>query len=181
MEENYIEETSKKKSFLREIFDIVIIFVFMYLIFTFVLMSVRIDGESMEPNYHNGERGIMLRSLPGQINNPDYQDVVVVEYNDNGIDELIVKRVIARPRDTIAIINNEIYVNGDVVNDVMRDPETMMEDLEDLKLADDEYFVLGDNRNNSKDSRIIGPVKRDQIKAINGFMFWPLSEFGFME
>ncbi len=175
-----MEESKKKKSLFREIFELGLIFVFMYLLFTLVLMSVRVDGQSMEPNYYNGDRGIMIRSLPAQINNPDYQDVVVVEYKDYDEMSLIVKRVIAKPNDTFKIVNNEIYVNGEVINDDMRSPDTYMDDFDEIQLADDEYFVLGDNRNISKDSRIIGPIKREQIKAINGFMFWPLNDIGLM-
>ena len=175
-----MDENKKKKSFIRELFELVLIFIFMYFLFTTILMSVRVDGQSMEPNYHNGDRGIMIRSLPAEINNPDYHDVVVVEYEEYDETSLIVKRVIAKPNDTFKILNNQVYVNGEAINDDMASLNTYMDDYSEIKLGDDEYFVLGDNRNISKDSRIIGPVKREQIKAINGFMFWPISDIGLM-
>lgn len=176
-----MEETKKSKSFIREAIDLLSIFILMYLLFTFVLMSVRVDGQSMEPNFYNGDRGIMLRSLPANINNPNYQDVVVVEIAQGGESELIVKRVIAKPNDRLMIKDNQIYVNGQMIEDDSRALDTYMDDYSEIKLGEDEYFVLGDNRNISRDSRIIGTIKRQQIKAINGFMFWPLSDIGFMK
>lgn len=176
-----MEETKIKKPFVRELIELALVFLFMYLLFSFVLMSVRVDGSSMEPNYTNGDRGIMIRSLPSNINNPDYQNVVVVEIVNGYNTELIVKRVIAKPNDTFMIKDNEIYVNGIVIEDNNRALDTYMEDYDEIKLKNDEYFVLGDNRNISKDSRIIGPIKREQIKAINGFLFWPLNEIGIMK
>lgn len=176
-----MEETKKSKSFIREAIDLLSIFILMYLLFTFVLMSVRVDGQSMEPNFYNGDRGIMLRSLPANINNPNYQDVVVVEIAQGGESELIVKRVIAKPNDRLMIKDNQIYVNGQMIEDDSRALDTYMDDYSEIKLGEDEYFVLGDNRNISRDSRIIGTIKRQQIKAINGFMFWPLGDIGFMK
>lgn len=176
-----MEETKKSKSFIREAIDLLSIFILIYLLFTFVLMSVRVDGQSMEPNFYNGDRGIMLRSLPANINNPNYQDVVVVEIAQGGENELIVKRVIAKPNDRLMIKDNQIYVNGQMIEDDSRALDTYMDDYSEIKLGEDEYFVLGDNRNISRDSRIIGTIKRQQIKAINGFMFWPLSDIGFMK
>ncbi|MDH6604090.1 signal peptidase I [Bacilli bacterium PM5-9] len=177
------EETNvvKKKSFIREIIELVVIFVVMLFIFNFILMSVKVNGTSMVPTYQNGDRGIMVRSLP--FNKPDYDKVVVIDYKDiiNEDEELIVKRIFAMPNDTFEIKGNKVYVNGKEVEDKHRASDAKMQDYPLTRLGSDEIFVLGDNRNVSKDSRTIGPVKLKSIKAVNGVIFWPLNKIGFMK
>ena len=179
--ENEVVEKKKKKPLIREIIELVAIFAVMLVIFNFVLMSVRVNGTSMVPNYVDGERGIMMRSLP--FNQPSHGAVVVIEYYDDFEDEkeLIVKRVFGMPNDTIEIKDNKVLVNGKEVVDTFRAADTMMDDHALITLGDDEIFVLGDNRNVSKDSRMIGPVKLSQIKAVHGIVFWPLDKIGFMD
>lgn len=168
----------KKKSRFREILELILTFLIMLLIFRFLLMSVRVNGSSMNPGYNSGDRGIMLRSNP--INNPTYNNVVVIEYADAGTKELIVKRVFALPKDTFEIKDNTVYVNGKKVDDKHRAQDTKMDDFPKITLGKDEVFVLGDNRNVSLDSRYIGPVKLKDIQAVHGIMYWPLDSIGFM-
>jgi len=171
----------RKKPLYREITELVFIFFLMLFIFNFVLMSVKVNGTSMVPTYHDGERGIMVRILP--FNEPTHGDVVVIDYTDEltGKNELIVKRVFAMPNDTFEIKDNEIFVNGEIVDDPHRAPNTRMDDYPLTIMASDEAFVLGDHRNVSKDSRMIGPIKIEQIKAVHGVIFWPIGNIGIME
>lgn len=177
----------QNKGRFREIIELIIVFVIVVFIFKFVLMSVRVSGDSMKPNYVNGERGIMLRTNP--INKPKYGSVVVV----NALIETeeagsvvkkraeIVKRVYGMPKDTVEIKENQVFVNGEQVEDLSRAYDTTMEDYPLVTLADDEYFILGDNRNVSQDSRIIGPVKEKDIDAVRGFTYWPITRVGLMK
>ncbi|MDR3214924.1 MAG: signal peptidase I [Bacilli bacterium] len=169
-----MEQEPKKKSLKREIIEFLIIIIVIFFTFNYVLMSVKVNGTSMLPTYQDGERGIMLRNMG--FNKPNYGNTVVVFYHWDGEAELIVKRVIGLPGDEVKIKDNQIYVNNKAIKDTKRNPNTQMYDFPPLKLADDEYFVMGDNRNVSKDSRMIGPVKFSDIKAINGFMYWPINE-----
>lgn len=170
----------KRKNVLKDGIEIAIIVVVMYLIFQFVLMSVRVSGISMEPTYLDGERGIMLRT--SSLNKPKIGDVVVVDgKNAYGIDEgLVVKRVFAMGKDKVAIKNNKIYVNGKVVPDPYLDKDYKMDDMDEIQLLDDEIFILGDNRKVSLDSRAVGPIKLSDVKAVHGLMFWPLNKIGIM-
>lgn len=170
----------KKKSFVKDLIEIIVIIVIVYLIFQFILMSVKVSGSSMEPTYLNGERGIMIRSNP--LNQPKVGDVVVINGEHNyGADEgLVVKRVFAMGGDKIAIKDNKIYVNGKVVNDPYLDDENPMLDMDEIQLLDDEIFALGDNRAVSMDSRVVGPIKLSDVKAVHGIMFWPLNKIGIM-
>ncbi|WP_423363519.1 signal peptidase I [Mycoplasma sp. P36-A1] len=167
-----------KKSFKKEIIETIVIVAVIFLIFQYLLMSVRVQGTSMEPTYVDGERGVMVRA--SFLNKADYHDVVVVDYfdEDKQQSELIVKRVFGMPNDTVQIKDNVVLVNGVAARDDTKSPDTVMEDMDAVTLSSDEYFILGDNRNVSLDSRIIGPIKKEQIKAINGISYWPVDKIG---
>ncbi|MDR1782487.1 MAG: signal peptidase I [Bacilli bacterium] len=168
-----------KVRILKGILSTIFCFEIGILVFIFFLVPIKIDGPSMEPNLYNNERAFMgrknfIKSMP------KYNDVVVVKV-ENGLNELIIKRAIGLPNDTIAIKDNKIYVNGAIFDDHYRSPDTKMNDMAEIKLSDDEIFVLGDNRNVSLDSRSLGPIKLSQVKAIDGFVYWPLNKIHFME
>lgn len=179
--EKLIKRKEKNKFGLRDFLEIVLIFLIIYAVFQFVLMSVQVNGPSMEKTYADGQRAIMVRTLP--FNKADVGDVVVIDGKDNyGEDEgFVVKRIFAKGGDTFEIKNNNIYVNGKLVNDPYRIDGTFMEDYPLITLGDDEVFVLGDNRNVSMDSRMVGPIKVEDIKAVHGFTYWPLDKIGFMK
>jgi len=169
---------SGKTSLLRDALETILFVLVILLIFRFVLMSVKVNGDSMEPTYIDGERGIMLRAH--FYNRPSYHDVVVVRYFDEDTqeEELIVKRVFGLPGDTISIRNNTVLINGNESNDTNRNPNTNMSDMDPITLGEDQYFILGDNRNISLDSRYIGPVMGYNIVAVNGITYWPLNRIG---
>ncbi|MDR1782373.1 MAG: signal peptidase I [Bacilli bacterium] len=169
---------NKKKSFIKEIIELACLVIVMFLIFNYVLMSVRVSGTSMLPTYQDGNRGIMVRYMG--FNKPNYDDVVVIDYDWQGENEYIVKRIIGLPGDTVEVKNNQVYVNNKAIADPHRMPGSEMADEPSIKLASDEYYVLGDNRDVSKDSRIIGPVNISKIKAVDGFIYWPLSNIKIM-
>ncbi|MEG0283348.1 MAG: signal peptidase I [Erysipelotrichales bacterium] len=175
-----IKEVTKKKGMVREVGELVLIFVIIFVIFQTILMSVRVNGESMMNTYKDGERGIMLRTLP--FNKVKHQDVVVIK-TEGFYDEFIVKRVFGMPGDYVEIKNNKVYINKKEVDDPHRTKDSKMFDYPEIRLGNDQYFVLGDNRDNSSDSRVedIGLIKEHQIKAVHGIMYWPLNEIGFMK
>lgn len=101
-------------------------------------------------------------------------DVVVLhEEND---DEKIIKRIIGMPGDTVAIKDGDIYINDEKIKDEYA--YGMTSDYERITLGNDEYFILGDNRLVSKDSRYFGPVKENEIKGKVIFRIFPFSKFG---
>lgn len=125
------------------------------LITTFLFQFCKVSGASMEPTLKEGDV-LLINKI-----SKDYEryDVVVVVHN--GV--LLIKRLIALPGETIQIKDNDIYVNGSKINDVVS-CNTMPRLAENkIQLSENEYFVLGDNRPNSYDSRDIGPVNKNDV------------------
>lgn len=161
------------------------------LINNFVLFKCTVSGVSMSNTLNDGQLCISDQFFY-KIFGIGRFDIVVIEEKTTG--ELIVKRVIGLPNDTIAYIDDNLYVNGKLVNEKFLDesakcntcqiPGTSYKDklcsTQGITLGEDEYFVMGDNRGKSYDSRNFGTIKKEDIvsKGIvilreNGKMIWP--------
>lgn len=164
----------------------------------FVAHPVRVDGRSMYPTLKDGEFG--FTNVGGVLlNGVERGDIVVVTMEEDGQKTHWVKRVIGLPGDTVSCVNDVVYINGKVLdetkyiapdyrqslvdkfgyfNKVPNADNTNVEDFEEVKLGDDEYYVMGDNRPYSKDSRYVGPVKKSQIFAKKMLVLLPISDIG---
>ena len=164
----------------------------------FVAHPVRVDGRSMYPTLKDGEFG--FTNVGGVLlNGVERGDIVVVTMKEEGQKTNWVKRVIGLPGDTVSCVNDVVYINGKVLDETKYiDPDyrqslvdkfgyfnkvpnadnTNVEDFEEVKLKDDEYYVMGDNRPYSKDSRYVGPVKKSQIFAKKMLVLLPISDIG---
>ena len=139
------------------------------LIRSFIATPVRVDGDSMNKTFKNGD--ILILYKLSKINRFDV--IVLHEEKDN---EKIIKRVIGMPGDTVAIKDGEIYINDEKIDDEYAYGITS--DYDRITLKNDEYFILGDNRLISKDSRYFGPIKEKEIKGKVIFRIFPFSKFG---
>lgn len=164
----------------------------------FVAHPVRVDGRSMYPTLKDGEFG--FTNVGGVLlNGVERGDIVVVTMEEEGQKTHWVKRVIGLPGDTVSCVNDVVYINGKVLDETKYiDPDyrqslvdkfgyfnkvpnadnTNVMDFEEVKLKDDEYYVMGDNRPYSKDSRYVGPVKKSQIFAKKMLVLLPISDIG---
>lgn len=134
---------------------ITLLFIFMFnLKFTIVLVS----GSSMEPTYHNGD--LLLAEKHTEINR--FDKVIIITDN-----KFIIKRIIGLPGETIEYKNNNLYVNGKLIKDIYRNGNT--NDFS-VTISNNGYYCLGDNRENSRDSRYFGEFNRQSIfaKVIKG-------------
>lgn len=154
---------SKKVSedFLEVLKVITVAIVIMFII-TRVTIITEISGSSMSPTLHNKERFVMnkLAYLNGL---PKRGDIIVFKpFQDD--EKHLVKRVIAIEGDTISIVNNEVYVNNKKIHESYIKEPMITSDIK-IKLLKNEIFVMGDNRNDSLDSRIIGPINIRDVKG----------------
>ncbi len=154
---------------IKEIIPYIVIVLVVVLIRTFIITPVRVDGDSMKNTLKNGD--ILLLYKLGSINRLDI--IVLDEEKDN---EKIIKRVIGLPGETVAIKKGKIYINDKVIDDEYAYGETS--DFDKVTLEDDEYFILGDNRLISKDSRYFGPIKKNEIKGKIVFRLFPFTKIG---
>ena len=154
---------------IKEIIPYIVIVFVVVLIRTFIITPVRVDGDSMKNTLKNGD--ILLLYKLGSINRLDI--IVLDEEKDN---EKIIKRVIGLPGETVAIKKGKIYINDKVIDDKYAYGETS--DYDKVTLEDDEYFILGDNRLISKDSRYFGPIKENEIKGKIVFRLFPFTKIG---
>ncbi len=161
----------KKKSIIREIASYIIIIVLVVLFRTYIATPVMVSGSSMNPTLKSKE--IMILN---KMDKKYTRFEIVVLKTDHGD---IIKRVIGLPGETISIEKGNIYINSRKIEDKYGSGKTS--DVEKVKLGKDEYYVLGDNRNNSMDSRYYGPFKKDKIKGSTNFIIFPFSKFGKVE
>ena len=131
----------------------------------FIGIKTSVVGTSMEPSLFNGEE-VLLNRIVYQFSAPKRGDVIAFHPNGNENTHLYVKRIIALPGETIQIKQGAVYINGEMS---AMDVETLEPGVaaEAIKLSDEEYFVMGDNRENSEDSRSanIGNVTREMIEG----------------
>lgn len=155
---------------LKELLPYIIILIVVLLVRTFIATPIKVNGNSMYKTL-NGSEFMILNKL-AKI---DRYDIVVVDTKN---DELI-KRVYGLPGEKISIENNSIYINDKKIEDIYAYGDTS--NYESITLGSDEYFILGDNRVVSLDSRTIGPVKEKQIKGTTNFILYPFNRFGKVE
>ena len=159
----------------KEILSYALIIILVLLFKHYIMSPIRVDGDSMNPTLKNGD--IMLLNEIGK-KSIDRFDIVVIDTEE----DVIVKRVIGLPGDRIKYVDNKLYVNDKEVEEPFEHDVT--HNFELLELGTDnvpinEYFVLGDNRNNSKDSRIIGFIKYYQIRGnVIKTILFPFSRWG---
>jgi signal peptidase I len=150
---------------------------FCFFLITFVAQAFRVQGTSMLPLLHDGER-IIVNKFVYRFQPIERGDVVVFWYpRDPSVS--FIKRVIGLPGDTVEIRNGSLYVNGRLtpepyVNEQYRDDETRPA----LQVGKGHYYVLGDHRNSSNDSRSWGEVPEKYVYGKAYLRFWPLSQMG---
>lgn len=157
-----------------------------WLVITFVGQRTEVEGASMENTLHNGDN-LIVDKLSYRFHDPERFDIIVFpfQFQDN---TYYIKRIIGLPGETVQIMDDgSIYINGEKLEEnygmeVIK-PETIGRAAEPIGLGDDEYFVMGDNRNNSSDSRtdMVGNIKRENIIGKAWLRIWPVSDFGVLQ
>lgn len=144
------------------------------LIRTFLVQPFYVKGASMEPNFEDHEY-LVIDEISYRLRAPERGEVVVFRYPRNP-KEFFIKRIIGLPGDLVKISGGQVLVNGKVLNEPYIERTTTGE--HDVTLGADEYFLMGDNRPSSLDSRIFGPVKKEFLIGRAWLRGWPLDRFG---
>lgn len=178
MEEN--EEKSIFRELLSWIIYIVCIVGISLLIITYVGQRTRVDGHSMEPTLSDGDN-LIVDKISYRFREPERYEIVVFPYRYEE-NVYYIKRIIGLPGETVQVVDGYVYINGEMLDEhygaeVMENPGIA---AEPITLGEDEYFVLGDNRNHSSDSRAetVGVIHRDELMGRAWVRIWPLSSFG---
>lgn len=185
MEQNI--EAEKKPGILREVISfgiyIVVALIITFLILTFVGQRTVVLGPSMENTLYDQE-SVIVDKLSYRFSEPKRYDIIVFNYQ-HAKDTRYIKRVIGLPGETVQIKGSDIYINGEILVESYGREVIQKAGLaaDPITLGPDEYFVLGDNRNNSEDSRSInvGPVKKDIIVGKAFLRCWPLDRFSLIK
>lgn len=176
-------EEHKNSSFFKSeawswIMSILIAVVLAFIIKTFLIDTALVIGSSMAPTLTDGDR-LIVNKIGYTIGEPEYGDIVTLHATE---DDDYVKRIIGKGGDTIKIEKNTTYRNGEPLSEPYINQETYP-DFAEVSVPEGYYFVMGDNRANSSDSRFqsLGFVARSDLVGKVFFRYWPLSHFGFPE
>ncbi len=159
-----------EKNYLKEFLPYFIIILVVVFIKLFVVSPIRVNGASMNPTL-NDKDIMLLDEISYRFSDIQRFDIVVVKEED----EYLIKRVIGLPGEVVEYKNDKLYIDGKYVKEDFKHKETF--DFS-TTLGKDEYFIMGDNRTNSTDSRVFGPISRDKIMGKTSLTILPISRFG---
>ena len=185
----FMDQTEEEFSLKDEIVDVItyigIAFFLVAILIQFVVQRDVVDGESMM-NTLQDEDNILVDKLTYQFSDPQRFDVVLFPYGEGDEELCFIKRVIGLPGETVQISRSgDIFIDGEYLEeyygfeDIQQDKRYLAAD--GYTLQEDEYFVMGDNRNNSYDSRQIGGIKREDIIGRAVFRIYPFKSLGFIK
>ena len=182
-QEEYYSKPSIVSIIWSWIWSFIIAFIIVGAVYIFLGRPFTVSGASMYPTLHNGDR--MILSKIGDINR---FDVVVLKAPDENVE--YIKRVIGMPGDTLELKQGVLYINGKKIEQpfintealqkqtVFIDDFTLQSLTGETKIPEGKYFVMGDNRGVSRDSRMIGLIDRKAIEGKAVFTIWPMNQFG---
>ncbi|MDY4516926.1 MAG: signal peptidase I [Lachnospiraceae bacterium] len=171
------------KELLGMIVYIAVVLALTFLVVRYVGQRTQVDGHSMEPTLYDQDN-LIVDKISYRFRDPERFDIIVFpfQYKEN---TYYIKRIIGLPGETVQIVDGDIYINGTILEEDYG-KETMVSSgraINEIQLGEDEYFVLGDNRNHSEDSRFddVGNIKRSNIIGRAFIRIWPFSRFGLLK
>ncbi len=165
-------------SLARYLFELAFMVIAIYTLVNLLSVRFLVDGVSMSPSFESGQ-SLFVNRLDYLFGTPQYGDIVVF-HNPSNTAEDYIKRIIGLPGDVIEIRDTILYRNGvPIIETYVAEPCTPHSCPDNRwELGDNEYFVLGDNRNHSSDSRLFGPIHHSLLVGKVVFRYWPLSDIG---
>ena len=145
----------------------------------FVGQATRVQGQSMEPGLHTDQR-LVVEKVSYRFHGPRHGDIVVLRVPSQG-EELLIKRVIGLPGETVEIRDGHVYIDGQLVDEPYTNGSTRQGRIGRVIVPPLQVFVMGDNRDHSNDSRSFGPVPIDNVVGRAWLSYWPLSNAGVVQ
>ena len=164
------------KNRIKSVLSYVLVIILALLIKNYIFSPIRVNGPSMNPTLLDGDI-MILNEIGYYLNGVERFDIVVVKTEETRI----IKRVIGLPGDHVEFKDNKLYINGEEVEETFTHEVTHNFKLDELgyaEIPEGYYFVVGDNRGDSKDSRSIGLISKSQIKGKTKLILFPFSRFG---
>ncbi|MBQ2879320.1 MAG: signal peptidase I [Anaerotignum sp.] len=189
-----LKETTEKKKKEKKSMSLImqlVLLVVLVVVLRNVMGTVLVKGSSMEPNFNHGDL-VFINKLSTSVGSPDYGDVVICKLDEGAGYENIIKRVIGLPGDEIEILESdddeevfELYVNGEYIEEPFLGEPMMTEGNIDypFEVPENSYFVMGDNRNESLDSRreSVGAIHKDDLMGKVVLRLYPFHDFGLID
>lgn len=176
-------EKNTAKEILSMVVYIAFVLLLTFLVVRYVGQRTQVEGDSMQNTLYNKDQ-LIVDKISYRFRDPERFDIIVFpfQYKEN---TYYIKRIIGLPGETVQILDGDIYINGEVLEEDYG-KETMVVNgraVNEIQLGEDEYFVLGDNRNHSEDSRFeeVGNIKRSDIIGRAFIRIWPFSRFGLLK
>ena len=177
------DKTNKYKEFIGLISYCLVVVCLMFFLIKYVGQRTVVIGDSMENTLQDGDN-LITDKLTYRFMEPKRFDIVVFPFKDNK-NQLLIKRIIGLPGETVQIMNGKVYINGYELNENYGNAIIESAGLAEnpIVLGEDEYFVLGDNRNNSQDSRFesVGNIHRSDLIGRAWIRIWPLNEISLLK
>lgn len=168
------------KEFTKDTVKVAIFIIAILFVIQYVFSITKVVGSSMTPTLKD-EEILILNKWKYRFGKVKRGDIISLKYADT---KYLIKRVIGLPGDSVEIKNNIVYLNGEqlkeeYIKENMQYNDFSLKELGYLTIPENQYFVLGDNRENSLDSREIGLIKKEDIIGKVSFRFWPINKIKF--
>ena len=176
------KEYSLKREIISTVVYLMAVVALTFLFVQYVGQRTHVNGDSMNATLEDGDN-LIVDKISYRFTDPDRFDIIVFPYQYQE-KTYYIKRIIGMPGETVQVKNGEVYINGEVLDESYGKEMMKYAGIasDPITLGEDEYFVLGDNRNNSSDSRdpSVGNIKEDQIIGKAFIRIWPLNKFGIL-
>ena len=166
-----MDTSNKLISIFKEVFQTFFISLAVFLVvYVFLVQPHRVKGDSMLPNFFNNEL-LLTEKVSYRFGEPERGDVIVFKAPERQNVDFI-KRIVGLPGDNVKIENGAVFINDIELNEPYETQKT--QGVESVTLSENEYFVLGDNRSSSSDSRSFGPIEKNDIRGRVFVVYWPI-------
>lgn len=162
------------KNFIKEIYPYLIVLLLVILVKSYIISPVQVNGDSMYGTLHNNDI-MILNKMSYNFDEIKRFDIVVINYKEKHL----IKRVIGLPGETVEVKDNKLYINDKYIEETYLENNTITLNYKlDGKIPDGYYFVMGDNREVSLDSRALGLFSKSKIEGKAEFTIYPFTRFG---